>query len=143
MTPMDILVSFFGRVKAFLPKRRPWDADDGYPFLGNPLVRIVVSVSAVAILLSAVAAYFFIVRNGSDTIVLHYNSYFGVDIVGAPAQSFFLPAVATVFLLANTVLAARFYAGRERIAAHMLLFAALFVSVSSGIAVATLSFINT
>jgi regulator of protease activity HflC (stomatin/prohibitin superfamily) len=143
MIHMDSPVSFLGRLKAFLPKRRPWDADDGYPFLGNPLVRIVISVSVTAILLSVAAAHFFIVRSGSDTIVLHYNSYFGVDIVGVPGQSFFLPVVAAVFLLANVILAARFYAGRERIAAHMLLFAALFVSVSSGIAVATLSFINT
>ena len=143
MIHMDLPASFLGRVKAFLPQRRPWDADDGYPFLGNPLVRIVVSVSTVVILLSVAAAYLFIVRGGNDTIVLHYNSYFGVDIVGAPWQSLFLPAMAAVFLLSNTVLAARFYAGRERIAAHMLLFAALFVSVSSGIAIATLSFINT
>lgn len=142
-SPMDPIVSLFIKLKAFLPKRRSWDSDDGYPFLGNPLIRIVAAFSLSVILVSVAAVYFFIVRSGNGVIVLHYNSYFGVDIVGTPRQSYFLPAAATVFFLANAVLAARFYARRERIAAHMLLFAALFVSVSSGIAIAALSFINT
>lgn len=137
------MTSLFGKLSSFLPKRRIWDSDKGYPFLGNPLVRIVVMLSAVIIAASSLAAYFFIVRNGGDTIVLHYNAYFGIDIVGAPKQSFLFPGMAVIFLFANMVLAARLYTGRERIAAHMLLFAALFVSVSSGIAIAVLSFINT
>jgi regulator of protease activity HflC (stomatin/prohibitin superfamily) len=139
-----IPVSFLSeKLASLLPHRKTWDSDDGYPFSRNPLVRIVIAFSLVVILAACVAAYFFIVRVGNETIVLHYNAYFGVDIVGSPGQAFFLPGVATVFLLANVILAARFYAGRERIAAHMLLFAALFVSVSSGIAIAALSFINT
>jgi len=139
-----IPVSFLrGKLASLLPKRKTWDSDDGYPFLGNPLVRIMVAFSLVTILVACAAAYFFIARSGNDTIVLHYNAYFGVDIVGSPGQAFFLPGVAAVFLLANMILAARFYGGRERIAAHMLLFAALFVSVSSGIAIAALSFVNT
>lgn len=143
VTTMGSIAALFVKLKAALPKRQAWDADDGYPFFGNPLIRIVASLSLAVILASVVAAYVFIVRSGSDTIVLHYNSYFGVDIVGTPKQSYFLPGMAAVFLSVNLVLAARFYAGRERIAAHMLLFAALFASVSSGIAIAALSFINT
>jgi hypothetical protein len=140
---MERIRLIFGKLSAVLSGRRTWDADDGYPFLGNPLVRMVVAFSILIVLAAAAAAYVFIVRNGSGTIILHYNSYFGVDIVGFPEQTYFLPVMAALFLAGNVFLASRFYAGRERIAAHMLLFAALFVSASFGIAVATLSFINT
>ena len=140
---MGIFGSFFEKLKERLSRQMAWDADDGYPFFGNPLVRLIAAFSVAVIIGSFGAVYLFIVRGGGDTIVLHYNAYFGVDIVGAPEQTYFLPGMAVFFFLVNLILAARFYEGRERIASHMLLFSGLFIALSSGVAVAALSFINT
>lgn len=116
--------------------------DEGFPFFGNPLVRALALSSLLVVILSFLAVAIFIVRGGSETIILHYNVYFGVDIVGAPWQAFFIPVAAMLFFSANLVLARRFYLARERVASHMLLFTSFFSALSGAIATGALSFIN-
>lgn len=118
------------------------DADEGSSFFGNPLVRSLLSASAAIILLSFAATYLFVMRGADGTIVLHFNVYFGVDIVGSPWQALLIPGMSLLFLLLNVPLAYRFYAVRERVAAHILLFASFFAALLSGVATAALSLIN-
>jgi|GEM_PF-714734 hypothetical protein len=118
------------------------DADDGMTFFENPLVRTLLIASLSIIVLSFLAVIVFIIRGAGATIVLHFNVYFGVDIVGSPWQALLIPATALSFLLLNVMLASRFYAVRERVAAHILLFAAFLATLSAGVVTAALSFIN-
>ncbi|NTW15536.1 MAG: hypothetical protein HGA38_04210 [Candidatus Moranbacteria bacterium] len=118
------------------------ETDDGATFFGNPLVLSLLSASTAIILLSFVATYVFVMRGASGTIVLHFNVYFGVDIVGSPWQALLIPGMALLFLLLNLPLAYRFYAVRERVAAHILLFASFFAALLSGVVTAALSLIN-
>ena len=62
--------------------------------------------------------------------------------MGSPWQALLIPATALSFLLLNVMLASRFYAVRERVAAHILLFAAFLATLSAGVVTAALSFIN-
>lgn len=116
--------------------------DDGFSFSENPLVRFSSSLSLFLIALSAIAAYVFVVRGEEGTIVLHYNSYFGVDIVGDPWQVLLVPASALSFFLIDFILARKLYLMRERIAAHIILFSSFFAALSGTVAVAALSSIN-
>jgi len=118
------------------------DADEGTTFFGNPLVRSLIAASFFIILVSFAASFFFVIRGSDGTIVLHFNVYFGVDIVGSPWQALLLPGMALLFLLLNVAIAYRFYAVRERVAAHILLFASFLAALSAGVVTAALSFIN-
>lgn len=75
-------------------------------------------------------------------IVLHYNVYLGVDIVGEWWQVYFLPIIADVFFLVNTFLAYVFYQKKERLAAYIFLLASFFVGAGTLISLASLIMIN-
>ncbi len=126
---------------AFVPED-VLDADEGATFFRNALVRSLLAASSAIILASFVAMYLFVVRGAEGAIVLHFNVYFGVDIVGSPLQALLIPGMALLFLVLNTVLAHRFYSVRERVAAHILLFTSFLSALSAGVVTAALSFIN-
>ena len=75
-------------------------------------------------------------------IILHYNVYFGVDELGNWKQAFLLPIIGIILFALNAVLAAWFYAKKERIASHILLLASLMAQWSLIIAAASLIMIN-
>lgn len=60
-------------------------------------------------------------------IILHYNVYFGVDILGSWKEVFFSPAIGMILFLVNFLLAAYFYKSKERIISYLLLIAALMI----------------
>lgn len=72
-------------------------------------------------------------------IILHYNVYFGVDMVGNYRSVFLLPLIGLALLLVNFFLSAHFYRRKERIASYLLLMAAFMIQLS--LLVATLSII--
>ena len=84
----------------------------------------------------------FFIRPVDFPIVLHYNVYFGVDVIGAWWQVYFLPLIGLVILLVNSVLGYLFYGQKERIVGHLLLLAAFIVQISLTIAVASVLLIN-
>lgn len=47
---------------------------------------------------------YFLIKPGSEPIILHYNIYFGVDLIGEWYRIFFLPASATILMLINIAL---------------------------------------
>jgi hypothetical protein len=102
-----------------------------------------VSVSILLLAGSFTSVYYFIYRGAREVIILHYNVYFGIDIIGSPWQAFVVPGAPLLFFLVNLILARVFYGVRERVISHILLFSAFFATLAGAIVSAALSFINT
>lgn len=66
--------------------------------------------------------------NIDTPIILHYNLFFGVDLLGAYIKVFFLPASGLIILLINAILGQAFYKS-ERLASYLLTFNALIVQI--------------
>lgn len=75
-------------------------------------------------------------------VILHYNVYFGVDIMGSWKLAFIMPAIGLALYLINACLADYFYRNKERIASYILLLTALMVQLSLVIASAAVILIN-
>lgn len=75
-------------------------------------------------------------------IILHYNVYFGVDMIGDWKLAFIMPAVGLILLVVNILLGAYFYRNKERIASYVLLIAALMAQLSLLIASTSVIIIN-
>jgi len=111
-------------------------------FFGNNIVRCILLALAVLDIANWITLAIFINSGRSYSIILHYNVYFGVDLVGEWWQSYLAPATATVLTLLNVFLAWRFYEKKERIASYVLLLASIMIQLSSAIAVASVVLIN-
>lgn len=112
-------------------------SDGGVSFWNNLLVRILFGATVFAIFLSLGVLGYFIQPSDAVLMVLHYNVYFGVDLLGLWWQAYILPFLGGVFLLGHLFLARRFYARAERIACYLMLFSSGMLSF--GILVATVS----
>lgn len=82
------------------------------------------------------------IRPVDYNIILHYNVYFGVDLIGNWWQPYVLPVMGIIFLLVNLLLARRLFRQKERIAAYILLLSALIIQVGLIIASAGVVLIN-
>jgi len=77
------------------------------------------------------------------SIILHYNVYFGVDLIGDWRQTYLLPCMGLVFWAINLFLAYRFYnKQKERIASYILLLASLMIQIGLIIASVGIVMIN-
>ena len=85
-------------------------------------------------------AYF--IRPVDFPIILHYNVYFGVDLIGDWWQAFALPLIGLVVLMINGILGFLFYTQKERIISHVLFLASTVVQIIIVIGVAGLAHIN-
>jgi len=88
------------------------------------------SVAALVINLVNWAILAIFVRDVDFQIILHYNVYFGVDQTGDWKLSFFLPAIGLVLFLVNLVLSRFFYSLGKKIAAYLVLGAAVIVQIN-------------
>ncbi|EKE12081.1 MAG: hypothetical protein ACD_14C00023G0004 [uncultured bacterium] len=97
-----------------------------------------------ALILNALnwSAIAFFIRPVDFPIILHYNVYFGVDVIGAWWQVYFLPLIGLVILLVNSTLGYLFYGKKERIVAHLLMLGTFIVQIGITIAVASVLLIN-
>ena len=75
-------------------------------------------------------------------IILHYNVYFGVDLVGGYRQVYVLPLIGFVLFLINSTLSLYFYGQKERIASYILLMAVLMIQLSLIVASVSVILIN-
>jgi len=75
-------------------------------------------------------------------IILHYNVYFGVDVIGDWWQVYLMPLIGLLILLVNAILGYLFYQQKERIVAHLLMLASFVAQIGISIAVASLLLIN-
>jgi len=76
------------------------------------------------------------------SIILHYNVYFGVDMLGDWKRVFLLPIIGLIIFFINLFLAIYFYERKERIASYLLLMAVLMIQLSLIIASVSLIIIN-
>ncbi len=110
-------------------------------FFRNPIFQWVFIASLVFNLaIWSVLAFF--VRPVDFPIILHYNVFFGVDIIGDWKQAFFLPGLGFFILGINIWLAYFLFSKKERIAAYIFLLTSFFVQISLAVSVASLILIN-
>lgn len=110
-------------------------------FFKNGLVHWVLIASIFANLVNwGVLAYF--IRPVDFPIILHYNVYFGVDILGSWWEVYFLSGVGTFFWLINAILSYFFYQRKERIAAYLFLLGAFIVQIGLTVAIGSIIKIN-
>jgi hypothetical protein len=110
-------------------------------FFGNSIVHWILIGSFFLNIANWVALSIFI-RPVDFPIILHYNVYFGVDIIGDWWQAYFLPATGVIMLLINAILAHFFYKRKERIASYLLLLAGFVIQVGIAISSASIILIN-
>lgn len=110
-------------------------------FLRNPITQWLL-IASLFINIADWATLAFFIRPVDFPIILHYNVYFGVDIIGGWWQAYFLPFTGAVILLVNAVLAHFFYGRKERIASYVFLLAALAIQAGVAIAEAVVILIN-
>lgn len=113
----------------------------GVSFFRNAIIRTLLGGNLFAIVVSlAVLGYF--VRPTENPVVLHYNVYFGVDLLGTWWQVYALPVAAVIAFSGHMLLARGFYRRSERIAAYLLLLGAGMFSSAVLVASAGIAFIN-
>ncbi len=61
-------------------------------------------MGATVLHLAAAGILYFLVHARDDVVILRYNAYLGIDLLGVWWQIFLVPAVAYFFVLANTAL---------------------------------------
>jgi len=107
-------------------------------FFKNPIVffllAIILFLNAVSFIILSI-----FIKKTSSLVILHYNVYFGVDLIGDWWQIYIMPVMGVFFALINIFLAKYFYQQEERIGAYCLMLASLFVEV--GIIIASISMI--
>ena len=113
----------------------------GVSFLGNAFVRNFLISSGVLLCVGwGILLYF--IQSRETPIILHYNVYFGVDLLGAWWQAYLLQGVATLLFVCHVVLSRFFYQHNDRFASYILLLATNFVLFGVAIASASIAFIN-
>jgi hypothetical protein len=76
------------------------------------------------------------------SIILHYNVYFGVDLIGNYRQVYVLPTIGLILFMINLLLSMFFYEKKERIASYILLIATLMIQLSLIVVSASIILIN-
>lgn len=116
-------------------------SDRGVSFTENSINWILLVGAFLPILFSVgVLSYF--IRPSGTPLVLHYNVYFGVDLLGIWWQAYILPVLAMIFYSGHVLLARRFYRKAERIACYLMLLSAGMLSFGVLIASMSTVFIN-
>lgn len=116
-------------------------SDQGVGFWDNILVRTLLLASLLA-LFGNVGLLAYFIRPSETPMILHYNVYFGVDLLGIWWQVYMLPFLGTLFFLGHFLLARRFYARSERIACYLMLLSAGMLAFGLLVASVSIAFIN-
>jgi len=75
-------------------------------------------------------------------IILHYNVYFGVDVLDSWQKVYLVPIIGFFLFLINTFLGLYFYQQKERIASYILAIANLMIQLSLLVASISIILIN-
>ncbi|MCX6763039.1 MAG: hypothetical protein NT093_04675 [Candidatus Moranbacteria bacterium] len=87
------------------------------------------------------AALFWTVAPTDVPIILHYNIYFGVDVIGGWKSLFFMPTLAAALLFLNVVLSRYFYY-KEKMVAYLFAGTALILQILMAVGVISAIIIN-
>ena len=110
-------------------------------YFKSHIVLWLLLLSAIANIANWVALKIFVIPVDFP-IILHYNIYFGVDVLGNWKQVFLLPAIGLMLWFMNAFLSLYFYCYKERIAAYLLLIASLMIQLSLIVASISVILIN-
>ena len=113
----------------------------GKEYLSNPIIVWLIII-AVGINVANWISLVIFVKPVDLPIILHYNVYFGVDMMGSWKQVYFLPSLGLLLFLINFLFSVYFYKQKERIASYILLIAALMIQISVLIAAISVIIIN-
>lgn len=102
--------------------------------------RVILTGGLVFLLLFPLVAYF--IRPSVETVILRYNAFFGVDILGVWWQAYLIPGICLVFFSADVIIAHILFRRRSFLPALIFLYGSLLIALSGVIATATLLFIN-
>lgn len=117
------------------------ELESGVDFFQNTIVRSLLVIGILPTFASLALLLYFI-RPTEGLLVLHYNVYFGVDLLGIWWQTYVLPLLSFVFFIGHYFLAKRFYQSTERIAAYLLLLGSGMLSFGMLIASMSIALIN-
>lgn len=114
----------------------------GIPFFQNVISQVFIGAALLFNIVAWALPIAFVSRE-REIVILHYNVYFGVDLVGAYWQLLLAPALGLLFFGANLALAAYLYnRAKERAGAYALLLGAGFVQFAVAVASGALSLVN-
>ncbi|MFZ2193474.1 MAG: hypothetical protein WAV31_04490 [Candidatus Moraniibacteriota bacterium] len=88
-----------------------------------------------------VLAFFLRPLDGFE-VTLHYNVYFGRDMMGEAKRAYFLPFIGLILFAINVPLSIYFYKLKERIATYIFLITTLSIQLSLLISVISVIIIN-
>ncbi len=100
--------------------------DVGTPFLKNDIVRILLVLGLFPLLASGIVLGSTIFPI-SIPLILRYNVYFGVSLLGDWWQVYAFPLAGMFLYLVHFLLARHYYNLRERIASYLVLLASFFI----------------
>lgn len=113
----------------------------GASFLENAFIKNFL-LGSILLLVAGWGILFYFIRPRETPLILHYNVYFGVDLLGSWWQAYLLQGVATFLLLIHIFLAYSFYQKKDRFASYILLLATNFVLFGVALAGASIAYIN-
>ena len=114
----------------------------GEEYLNSRIVLALIFSCIFINMVDWLALALFLRASTESMIILHYNVYFGVDLMGNVKQAYFLPLVGLIILAINFSLSIYFYKLRERIATYILLITALAIQLSLLISIISVIIIN-
>ena len=115
--------------------------ENGVTFLGNAFIKNFL-LGALLLLLIGWGMLIYFIRPRETPLILHYNVYFGVDLLGTWWQAYVLQGVASLLFLLHTALGYSFYRKKERFAADILLLATTLSLFGVAGPSASIAFIN-
>lgn len=105
--------------------------------------RQVSLISGISLFLNLAIFAFFLVKIGFRTnIPLHYNVYFGIDLIGNWYQLLIIPLFGFLIICLNNILAAFLYL-KDKLMAYFLVGTALFVQIILFLATLAIVWLNT
>jgi hypothetical protein len=115
--------------------------DLGVSFFRNNIVRILLILGVFPLVAT------FIILGGaifptSIPLVLRYNVYFGVSLLGDWWQVYMVPIMGVFFYVVHVFLAERYYEVKERIVSYLILLASFFLGVAIFITALSLAIVN-
>ena len=103
--------------------------------------RILIIINGILWLSSWAIASILYFLGGNKLLILHYNVYFGIDLIGSPGMIYWLPLGLTMAIILNSFLPLVHYSAPRQLRL-VILIGTLLVSVLVNVVLGSLLFIN-
>ncbi len=104
--------------------------------------RLISFLAMTMVHILACGALYWSIHSQEEVVILRYNAYLGIDLLGVWWQLFLIPAVSYFFILINFLLIQILDSRGYNKLALLLILGSWFVTGSSVVAIIALSFIN-